>query len=1031
MSLLVVGSVALDSIFTPFGETADALGGSAVYFSVAGVAAASGAGGRRGRERLSGGRARAARARGDRLVAAWSTPKARASAGRASTPTICRAGRRWRRGSACSPTSSPSCPPRSAPPSTSSSATSIPSSSSACSAQVERPALVVCDTMNYWIQSKKATLLELLGRVDVLMVNDGEARELSGDWNIHRAGRWILAQGPKRVVIKQGEYGALLIEPDAHLLRARPSRSRRSSIPPARATPSPAASWRYLARTGSVSTRTTSAGRWSYGAAMGSYAVEQFGIRGFEQVTLADVERRVAGLPGSHPRRARGAAADDASGSTPRPGSTSQSAETPRSGSAGWSRARGRRSRSGQVGAFGGMVRIPPGMRPPTLVLSTDGVGTKVLVALQAGRFDTVGEDLVNHSVNDILVHGALRSRSWTTSPGAGLGVEQIAGICGGHRPRVPGARDGAGRRRDGTDAGTLPAGHLRPRRARSSAWSRRTRRCTATRSSPGDVLLALRLDRTPYQRIHAGPPDRVRAMQARPRRLGWGTPASASPMRSWRCTGAILPACCPCSAGFTGSRTSPEAGSLATSCACSPRDARPSWTRRPGRCRRSSPRCSAAGRIATDEMRDVFNLGVGLIAVAATRAAAAAQAAAGSAWHGVAAWTSYGEIRPRPARGALRPSPSGGTSGRDQREQWPAHLAWRGWGRVQPNPHGRRRRARRRRVVGEGWHAEYGAQHAEPIALAAAGARARGATLVVDARALRAPGQAAALRRRDSPRRACGAVVAALARYQSGRRRRRRAASRGRSDVELGLERNEAEAQNAIFLHGLRDTARPFVALKLATRLDGRIADAEGHSRWISGAAARDYVHWLRAGFDAIAVGGRTARADDPTLTVRGAVHPRVPPGRIVFDRRRRPEAPSRWSAAPRNFPPSSSRPRRRRPPGSPRWSAPGCERVRAEPSEALGVLRAPGSSRLLVEGGGRLAGALLGAGWSTAIYWIQSPVWLGERGVPAMAGLPSDRSPRRAERWRGGATAGARARTPSSCWTGADVHRDRHRGG
>ena len=61
----------------------------------------------------------------------------------------------------------------------------------------------------------------------------------------------------------------------------------------------------------------------------------------------------------------------------------------------------------GRIGAFGGMVRIPEGMRRPTLVLSTDGVGTKVLVALEAGRFDSVGEDLVNHSVNDILVHGA------------------------------------------------------------------------------------------------------------------------------------------------------------------------------------------------------------------------------------------------------------------------------------------------------------------------------------------------------------------------------------------------------------------------------------------------------------------------------------------------------------------------------------------------------------------------------------------------------------------------------------------------
>jgi phosphoribosylformylglycinamidine cyclo-ligase len=61
----------------------------------------------------------------------------------------------------------------------------------------------------------------------------------------------------------------------------------------------------------------------------------------------------------------------------------------------------------GIVGAFGGMLRVPDDVDRPTLVMSTDGVGTKVLVAIRAGRHDTVGEDLVNHSVNDILVHGA------------------------------------------------------------------------------------------------------------------------------------------------------------------------------------------------------------------------------------------------------------------------------------------------------------------------------------------------------------------------------------------------------------------------------------------------------------------------------------------------------------------------------------------------------------------------------------------------------------------------------------------------
>jgi phosphoribosylformylglycinamidine cyclo-ligase len=86
----------------------------------------------------------------------------------------------------------------------------------------------------------------------------------------------------------------------------------------------------------------------------------------------------------------------------------------------------------GHVGAFGGMVRVPPGMRKPALVLSTDGVGTKVLVALDAGRFDTVGEDLVNHSVNDILVHAARPIAFMDYIAGSALTVEQIAGIVEG-----------------------------------------------------------------------------------------------------------------------------------------------------------------------------------------------------------------------------------------------------------------------------------------------------------------------------------------------------------------------------------------------------------------------------------------------------------------------------------------------------------------------------------------------------------------------------------------------------------------------
>jgi sugar/nucleoside kinase (ribokinase family) len=145
--------------------------------------------------------------------------------------------------------------------------------------------------MNYWIQGKKEALLELLSRVDVLMVNDGEARELSGDWNIHRAGRWILARGPSRVVIKQGEYGALLIEPSRTFYV--PAFPLETVFDPTGAGDAFAGGFMaYLARTGSLDEDNIRRAM-VYGAAMGSYAVEQFGIRGFERISLADVEARV------------------------------------------------------------------------------------------------------------------------------------------------------------------------------------------------------------------------------------------------------------------------------------------------------------------------------------------------------------------------------------------------------------------------------------------------------------------------------------------------------------------------------------------------------------------------------------------------------------------------------------------------------------------------------------------------------------------------------------------------------------------
>jgi sugar/nucleoside kinase (ribokinase family) len=290
MSLLVVGSVALDSIFTPFGETADALGGSAVYFSVAGsllhpvqvVGVVGDDYPVHELERLS---ARGIdwtgveRAEGESFR--WKGKYSYDLQSRETLETRLGVFAHFQ----------PKIPDAFRAAEFVFLGNIDPELQIGVLGQVQQPKLVVCDTMNYWIQGKKEALLELLSRVDVLMVNDGEARELSGDWNIHRAGRWILAHGPSRVVIKQGEYGALLIEPSRTFYV--PAFPLETVFDPTGAGDAFAGGFMaYLARTGSLGEDNIRRAM-VYGAAMGSYAVEQFGIRGFERISLADVEARV------------------------------------------------------------------------------------------------------------------------------------------------------------------------------------------------------------------------------------------------------------------------------------------------------------------------------------------------------------------------------------------------------------------------------------------------------------------------------------------------------------------------------------------------------------------------------------------------------------------------------------------------------------------------------------------------------------------------------------------------------------------
>lgn len=326
--------------------------------------------------------------------------------------------------------------------------------------------------------------------------------------------------------------------------------------------------------------------------------------------------------------------------------------------------------------------------------------------------------------------------------------------------------------------------------------------------------------------------------------------------------------------------------------------------------------------------------------------------------------------------------------------------LARRGWGQVAPNPLVGAVILRDGEVVGEGWHAEFGGAHAEVVALAQAGELARGATVVVSlepcAHSGKQPPCTDALIRAGVER-----VVAAMADPNPEARGGAALLEAAGIPVEVGLREEEARVQNAVFLHRWSGSGRPFIALKLATTLDGRIADNTGRSRWISGEEARDYVHWLRAGFDGIGVGAHTARVDNASLTVRGDVEPRRPPTRVVFDRQGELPATLELVRTAREVPtvvvtevtgPSSH---------LADLEEAGVTVCRvADLTEGLAAVGSLGLGSLLVEGGGRLAGALLGAGLVDRYYWIQSPLWLGDTGTPAISGFGGT-SLVEAERW------------------------------
>jgi len=324
-------------------------------------------------------------------------------------------------------------------------------------------------------------------------------------------------------------------------------------------------------------------------------------------------------------------------------------------------------------------------------------------------------------------------------------------------------------------------------------------------------------------------------------------------------------------------------------------------------------------------------------------------------------------------------------------------NLAALGEGRTSPNPLvGALVLDGAGQLLGEGFHARAGDPHAEVGALAQAGARARGGTLIVTLEPCchhgRTPPCTEAVIAAGISR-----VVVAMAdpdpRVAGGGLARLRAAG---LEVIEGVAEAEALRLNRAFVHRVR-SGRPLGILKWAMSLDGRTALPNGHSQWISGPEAREWVHRLRAGCDAVIVGGGTVRADDPLLTSRGGRTPE--PLRVVISRSLDlPEAAQLWDQA---VAPTLvahgpiGAPEQRQ--GTARAVATcavldrlGVERLElaaCEPAPLLEALAARGCNRVLWECGPELAAAALCQGCVQELAVVIAPRVLG--GVAARTPL------------------------------------------
>lgn len=324
--------------------------------------------------------------------------------------------------------------------------------------------------------------------------------------------------------------------------------------------------------------------------------------------------------------------------------------------------------------------------------------------------------------------------------------------------------------------------------------------------------------------------------------------------------------------------------------------------------------------------------------------------------------------------------------------------LGRRGMGNCWPNPAVGCVIVRDGRIVGRGWTRPGGRPHAETVALAQAGEAARGATAYVSlepcahhgqtppcAEALIAAGVARVVApTADSDPRVSGLGFEMLRRHDIA--------------VTTGVLADEAARDHAGFF--LRtEQGRPLVTLKLAESLDGRIATATGQSKWITGPQARRLVHGMRARHDAVMVGGGTARADDPSLTVRDLGLERQPV-RIVVSRFLDLPLLSQLARTAREVPVwlchgHGADPERRH-----AWEGLGARLIpcaeqggQLDPGDILRQLGEAGLTRVFCEGGGSLAASLLAADLVDELVVFSAGLAIGGEGIPAIGAMGVER--------------------------------------